>query len=102
MPAEILGTVDVDYSYRDGFHIFTSADIKGLYVAHRDAEAAFNGVAKAIALLLRLNEAIECKVEPSASLEDFIKMAKQATRGSELSSSHPAGLGSRTYVLKTA
>ena len=73
-----------------------------LYVAHRDAEAAFNGVAKAIVLLLRLNEAIECKVEPSASFQDFIKMAKKATRGSDLSPSHPASLGSRTYVLKTA
>lgn len=60
------------YKYVDGWHIFRSDDVVGLYVAHKDAERAYNDVAGSIQLLLKLNEGIDCKVVPELTFKEFL------------------------------
>jgi hypothetical protein len=67
------GVIDVEYRYADGWHLFTSRQLKGLYVANRDAETAYNGVGVAIEALLRLNEKLDVRVQPADEFEDFLK-----------------------------
>jgi len=93
----LLTTIRVDYSHRDGFHIYSSVDVSGLYVASRDANRAFPDVADAIALLLRLNEGISIMAEPAAHYRRFIEIAK-----TEEAVSYPRFTptsASRRYVL---
>jgi len=94
----MLTTIRVDYSHRDGFHIYSSVDVSGLYVASRDASQAFAEVPDAIALLLRLNEGINVVAEPAAHYRRFIEVAKT---GKALT--HPRYTpmsASRRYVLR--
>lgn len=73
MDVEMLGTVKVEYAFRDGYHIFTSPELSGLYVANKDPEGAFRDVSPAIALLVRLNAGIECDVTLTPSLAEFLR-----------------------------
>ncbi len=47
--------IDVEYRNLDGYHVFTSDDVYGLYVANKDARQAFDGVALALSELLKRN-----------------------------------------------
>lgn len=99
MERKLLGTVKVEYSSREGYHIFTSPDLRGLYVANTDPEKAYNEVAPAIQLLLRLNEEIECEVRQPSSFHDFLRHIKA---GREPRLPHTAVLESTSYVLQCA
>ncbi len=50
------GMATIDYREKDGWHIFTTKDIFGLFVARRDRVKAYNEVPKALNKLARLNE----------------------------------------------
>ena len=52
MPSGPQATVAVEYRFIDGYHVFTSRDVYGLYVASKDPRKAFDGVAPAIQQLL--------------------------------------------------
>lgn len=65
--------VRVDYKFRDGWHVFTSADVLGLYVASEDAETAFDDVGPSIEKLVKLNDDIDCEVEVLKSYQDFVR-----------------------------
>lgn len=93
----MLTTIRVDYSHRDGFHIYSSVDVSGLYAASRDADRAFADVADAIALLLRLNEGISIVAEPAAHYRKFIEIAKTGEAVSH--PQHTPTSASRRYVL---
>ena len=66
-------SICVDYKSADGWHIFESAELRGLYVASRDAETAYNDVAPAIERLLLLDNNIVVKATPEVSLQEFIE-----------------------------
>ncbi len=99
MERKLLGTVKVEYSSREGYHIFTSPDLRGLYVANKDPEKAYNEVASAIELLLRLNERIKCKARQPCSFHDFLRQIKGSQRRQV---PRPATLESGTYLLQCA
>ncbi|MEZ5932295.1 MAG: hypothetical protein R3F54_10135 [Alphaproteobacteria bacterium] len=67
------GTIVVQYQYRDGYHIFTSEDVDGLYVASTNQETAYNSIAQSIETLIRHNEGISCSVEPALSFKEFVR-----------------------------
>jgi hypothetical protein len=91
-------TVCVEYRYMEGYHVFTSDDVYGLYVASRDAQEAFSNVAPAIKLLVKLNEEIDCVVEPAASFREFLETVRKPPS----ETAHPRALRSQSFVLRAA
>lgn len=64
--------VQVEYKNADDWHVFSSRDLPGLYVASHDPEAAYNDVANAIEKLLQLNEGVQCRAVPQLPFTQFI------------------------------
>lgn len=71
MEHEIVTTVLVDYKNRDGWHVFTSNDVLGLYVASKDARKAYEDVPIALQKLMELDYSCQCKVSRPLTFEDF-------------------------------
>ena len=91
-------TVCVQYCFIEGYHVFTSDDVYGLYVASRDAREAFSNLAPAIELLVKLNEDINCVVEPAVSFREFLESVRKPSSETE----HPKALRSQSFVLRAA
>ena len=71
-------TIHVNYSFKEDTHVFSSDDLPGLYIAHKDAQRAFEDVAPSIKLLLKLNSGIDCEVRPAKSYKDFERSRRLA------------------------
>lgn len=56
--------VQTKYKSSEGWHVFYSDELPGLYVANKDIERAYNDVGPCIEMLLKLDKGIECKVSP--------------------------------------
>jgi hypothetical protein len=98
MLSDSQATVAVQYRFIDGYHVFTSHEVYGLYVASKDPNKAYHDVGPAIEQLLKLNEGVECSVEPAFCLREFIKVVRgQAPEAWQLQR-----LSSRRFVLRPA
>jgi hypothetical protein len=64
------------YKSVDGWHIFDSDDLPGLYVASRDAATAYKDVAPAIVTLIELDEGIKVEARAELSLSEFLESVK--------------------------
>ncbi len=71
-----ISTITVDYRVVDGWHVFTSADVRGLYVANEEQEAAFSAVGPTIETLLQLNEDVHVEVRPATTFARFLEQLK--------------------------
>lgn len=69
-------SICVEYKFVDGWHVFASEALPGLYVASQDAKKAFDDVAPSIQMLLKLDEGIDCEVETEPGFEEFLELAK--------------------------
>lgn len=70
--------ISVDYRRIDGWHVFTSEEVRGLYVADKDLRTAYQAVAPSIEFLLAENQHIAAKVRPAMGFErwcDYLRMA---------------------------
>lgn len=65
--------IRVTYRFIDGLHVYTSDDVYGLYVAHRDARRAYDAVAPSLQKLIRLNEGMDCRVEPALTYSELLR-----------------------------
>ena len=65
-------SISTTYRAIDGWHVFVSDDLPGLYVASKDLYSAYHDVANSIQSLLKLDEGIDCTVSPEVSLQDFL------------------------------
>jgi hypothetical protein len=87
----------IEYKHVEGWHVFTSKDLPGLYVASMDARSAFEDIPTAIQKLLELNDGIKCKVEQELSFEEFLRRTtKKAPRAAERP---PAALQNHRYAV---
>lgn len=75
MTSEAITTVSVQYRHRDGWHIFTSTDIPGLYVASQDARAAYEDVPIAVKRLIELDFNCQCDVKRGQPFDTFAQAA---------------------------
>lgn len=66
----------VRYKEVDGWHVFHSDDVAGLYVASPDPERAYQDVGPAIEMLMKLNMDIDCKAAPALEFEEFVATLK--------------------------
>lgn len=69
-------TIRVNYRFIDGYHVYTSDDVYGLYIAKRDAQAAYEAVAPSLERLIKLNEGIVCRVEPTLTFSELVRSAR--------------------------
>lgn len=91
--------VEVRYKSLDGWHVFTSPNMAGLYVASKDAETAFNDVPTAIQMLVKLDTGIDVKVEAALPYEEFEACIAQRDVEPEGKIPHPAFIRERTYTV---
>ena len=72
-----ISSVGVRYKYTfDGWHVFTSDELPGLYVASHEAETAYNDVGPSIEKLLLLDEGVECTIRPEVPFSEFVAMIR--------------------------
>ncbi len=68
--------IRVGYRFIDGYHVYTSEDVYGLYVANRDPRVAYQAVAPSLEKLILLNEGISCRVEPALTFSEPVRSAR--------------------------
>ncbi len=69
---ESITSIKVCYKYADDWHVFTSDDLPGLYVAHQNAEVAYNDVTLSIKTLIRLSTGADCDIQPQVPFREFV------------------------------
>ena len=93
----MTASICAHYKSIDGWHIFQSNELPGLYVASRDAKKAYDDVALSIKTLVMLDEGVDCDVVPEKSFHEFVASVKQhASDGAEHA---PVVMSSRRYLL---
>lgn len=73
----IEATILVDYQVIDGWHVFTSTQVKGLYVAHPDQRMAYDAIGPTIEKLLAENERVLATVSPALTFDAFLERVRQ-------------------------
>lgn len=69
--------VCIRYKFVEGWHVFQSDDVPGLYVANMDARRAFDDVGPSIKLLMKLNEGVDCEATPALPFSDFVSSLRE-------------------------
>jgi hypothetical protein len=67
-----VATVRAQYRLVDGYHVFTSEDVRGLYVASKNAREAFDSVRPVLEQLISLKLKVRCEIEPVMSFDQFM------------------------------
>lgn len=86
MTALESASTEITVRYRsrdDGWHLFTSDDMRGLFVASPDLKKAFNDVPRAIAMILKLDHGLDCIVQPKLDYAGFIQLKTMRERAHE-------------------
>lgn len=81
----------------DGYHVFTSEDVRGLYVASKDPKKAFDQVAPTLAMLLERKLGAACEVLTAETFDEFMRRCRSDTR-----TPMPPTMGDRSYVVRCA
>lgn len=98
MTTKDITSIRVDYKHVDGWHIFTSGAVPGLYVASTSPEKAFNDVPVAVEKLLKLNAGIECRVAAETPFRSFLTQITQGVAKQEFA--EHTELSTRRYALQ--
>jgi len=96
--AATLSTISVQYRNVDGYHVFTSADMRGLYVASKDARQAFDSVGPLLQELFAIKTGQACDVEPARDFNEFM----DAVRDHRRRQAPQQILGDRQFVIRCA
>lgn len=99
--SKVTTSICVTYESKYDWHIFQSEDIKGLYVASKDARVAYNDIKTAIEKLVLLNEGLKCVVQPELNFDEFLYSMKNVG-SSEQRGINPAITTDRRYLLQMA
>lgn len=81
---DVTGTIYVDYRIVSGWHVFTSEQVRGLYVAHSDQRTAYEAICPTIEKLLAENEHIDVKVRPAFAFDAFLDRLRTDFQTSEI------------------
>ena len=73
---ETVMTVRVQYKHRDGWHVFSSNDVPGLYVASKDPLKAYDDVPIALKAIMDMDYSCEWEVTRAESYEEFRRRIK--------------------------
>lgn len=86
------------YKHVDGWHIFQSDAMPGLYVASKDPEKAYADIGPSIELLFKLTEGIDCKATPELSYREFV----EALTSNSPSANKPLVLSDKRFFVTGA
>lgn len=64
-------TIKVNYRQVEDYHVFTSEDLYGLYVASKDPEIAFDRLVPSVVELVKLNYDMNVSVDLTQSFREF-------------------------------
>lgn len=76
MERSVNTSITALYKVVDGWHVFVSPELPGLYVASQDLAKAYNDVARSIEMLLSLDSGIKCAASPDLPLDEFVATVK--------------------------
>lgn len=94
-----IASIRVHYKHVDGWHVFTSTDIPGLYVASEDPERAYNDVGPSVQKLLELNEGIKCEISPVVPFMEFLRGLRSAARHQPKTPAPPFSLSNQNFLV---
>jgi hypothetical protein len=89
-------SIEVRHRQIDDWHVFTSTDLPGLYVANKDAKTAFNDVSTAIEKLLLLDSNMSVAASPEMEFSQFINRVEDQDAES------PFVLSDKRYIIREA
>lgn len=69
-------SIDVTHKVVEGYHVFESMQMPGLYIAHPDPLSAFKAVGPAIEKLVKLDTGMTCTAVPDIPFEVFISKTR--------------------------
>lgn len=93
-----VAVVTVHYRVVDGWHVFTSDDVYGLYVASKNPIEAVEDVIPSVKLLIKMNEGVECEIKTTKSFREVMALAQTAQDvGEEIS--RPEVIESQQLVI---
>lgn len=78
-------SIRVQYKQADGWHVFFSDELPGLYVANKNPRKALKNVVPSIEQLIELDGGVKVRVEIEPPVYEFLKMLNRK-RGSMRSS----------------
>lgn len=81
---DVTGTIYVDYRIVGGWHVFTSEQVRGLYIAHSDQQTAYEAICPTIEKLLAENEHIDVKVRPAVAFDAFLDRLRRDLSTAEI------------------
>ncbi len=81
---DVTGTIYVDYRIVGDWHVFTSDQVRGLYVAHSDRRTAYEAICPTIEKLLSENEHIDVKVRPAIAFDAFLDRLRRDLSPAEI------------------
>lgn len=90
-------TVKVMYRNLDGVHVFTSDDVRGLYVAGRDLRQTYEEVADALRDIMKY-KGVDASYLPVMSAEEFIRFVGSA----DPKIPHPSVIAARDVAYNRA
>lgn len=68
-----FATIAVKYRLVDGYHVFTSSDVKGLYVASKNSKKAFDAVSEVLEELIYRKTKKRGHVVAAVPYDDWLK-----------------------------
>lgn len=99
MTSAQVTSVEVRHKHVDGWHIFQSDDLPGLYVASCDPEKAFNDIPNAIQALVEMDENLNCEVKMETSYQDFVQQIRTKQPEQRVTSTPGWMLASNRYHI---
>lgn len=72
-PTLVSVTISVKYRFHDGYHIFTSPDVKGLHIASKDARKAFEDISEVLEELIWRKTKQRATVKPTVPFDEWVK-----------------------------
>lgn len=87
---------------RDGWFVYTSDELPGLFVASQDDQAAYNDLPKSIQALIKLDLGIECSVTHRIAYAEFVSQIRLQERAQAAVSARTAEMlasGALTFAV---
>jgi len=91
-------TISVGYRFVDGYHIFTSQDVRGLYVASRDPRKAYDDVAEVLQVLASKQSGIAVEIVPTLTFEEWLDRRRRAVTAA----AQPPIMQGREFLIRAA
>jgi hypothetical protein len=91
--------VSVGYRFVDGYHVFTSQDVRGLYVASRDPRKAYASVAEVLQELMAKQIGVSAiEVVSTMTFEEWLSLHRKP----KVEPHRPPILRRRDFVVRLA